>query len=151
MGSLQCPECHNWYLDNRRLGLHRRMAHGVPGAHHHGKPKPRVKRIAGVEDKVVGWMREHPGSHHHSEVAEALGYIVGTDRVVKLMSSAKRHGQPITSDGHGNWSYVANLPAKAPVSPPEPPQTNGKVHFTSQRIVLLLTDTEGREWVAEPR
>jgi hypothetical protein len=154
MGTLKCPECETWHLDNRRLGLHRRNAHGIPGAHTHNRSKRKTKRraISGVGDLAVNWLQENPGPHHYKDVGQ--GVSVSPERIIKILSSAKQAGAPIANDGHGNWSYSPNghnLPAKAPQRPVERPEANGKVHFTSQRIVLLLTDTEGREWVAEPR
>jgi hypothetical protein len=160
-GSLVCPECqvdgvHYQAKDNRLLGLHRRNHHGVIGTHHHprhkAKPaptKPRNPRSNGVQEQVVAWLRDHPGKHNHREIAEAFGVDPKTDRMVKTLSSAKSRGQLIESDGHGHWYYSgATLPVKAPE--PEAP-ANGQVHFVSQQIVLLLRDSEGREWVAEPR
>jgi hypothetical protein len=158
-GSLVCPECQvagTRYLakDNRLLGLHRRNHHGVPGSHHKGrrKAKPVTPRSNGVQEQVVTWLRDHPGMHNHRQIAEALGIDPSTDRMVKTLSTAKARGQSIASDGHGHWYYSgeqAALPVKA--VPPEPEPSNGQVHFVSQQIVLLLTDSEGREWVASPR
>jgi hypothetical protein len=157
-GSLVCPECqvagvHHEAKDNRLLGLHRRNHHGVAGTHHHprrkAKPTPVNPRSYGVQDQVVNWLRDHPGKHDHREIAEALGVDPGTDRMIKTLSSAKSRGQLVQSDGHGHWYYSgATLPVKAPE--PEAP-ANGQVHFVSQQIVLLLRDSTGREWVAEPR
>jgi hypothetical protein len=155
-GSLVCPECqvagtHYQAKDNRLLGLHRRNHHGVVGTrgHPHRKAKRVIKpRPNGVQEQVVAWLRDHPGRHNHRQIAEALGVDPGTDRMVKTLSSAKSRGQLIESDGHGHWYYSgATLPVKAP----EPPASNGQVHFISQQVVLLLTDSEGREWVASPR
>jgi hypothetical protein len=156
-GSLVCPECqvagtHYQAKDNRLLGLHRRNHHGIPGSHHHPRRKakatPTNPRSNGVQEQVVAWLRDHPGRHNHRQVAEALGIDPGTDRMVKTLSSAKMRGQPIESDGHGHWYYSgATLPVKAP----EPEVSNGHVHFVSQQIVLLLRDSDGREWVAAPR
>jgi hypothetical protein len=163
-GSLVCPECqvagkHYEAKDNRLLGLHRRNSHGVPGTHHHARRKtrstkakaaPANPRSNGVQDQVVAWLRDHPGLHNHRQIAEALGVDPKTDRMIKTLSVAKMRGQPVASDGHGHWYYSgATLPVKAPE--PEAPANNGQVHFVSQQIVLLLTDSEGREWVAEPR
>jgi hypothetical protein len=161
-GSLTCPECqiageHYQAKDNRVLGLHRRTSHGIAGAHHKGAKPARRKgqRTNGIEEKAAEWLRTHPGTHRAPEMAVAWGIDPSNDRVVKILSSAKRHGHLVTSDGNGNWYHTGpaprNLPAKAPERPPEPAEANGKVHFVSQQIVLLLTDTEGREWVAEPR
>jgi hypothetical protein len=157
-GSLVCPECqvagtHYQAKDNRLLGLHRRNHHGIPGSHHH--PRRKVAKAAnprsnGVQELVVAWLRDHPGRHNHRQIAEALGIDPGTDRMVKTLSSAKSRGQLIESDGHGHWYYSgATLPVKAPE--PEPSVSNGHVHFVSQQIVLLLRDSDGREWVAAPR
>jgi hypothetical protein len=158
-GSLVCPECqvagtHYQAKDNRLLGLHRRNNHGVPGTHHHPrrktKPAPTKRRSHGPQDQVVAWLRDHPGMHNHREIAEALGVDPGSSRMVKTLSTAKGRGQSVQSDGNGNWYYSgAKLPVKAPE--PEAPASNGQVHFVSQQIVLLLTDSEGREWVASPR
>jgi hypothetical protein len=159
-GSLVCPECqvagtHYQAKDNRLLGLHRRNQHGVPGSHHHVRRKVKATKPAappsnGAQALVVAWLRDHPGMHDHREIAEALGIGPGTGRMVKTLSSAKSRGQLIDSDGHGRWYYSGSkLPVKAPE--PEVPVSNGQVHFVSQQIVLLLRDSEGREWVASPR
>jgi hypothetical protein len=160
-GSLVCPECqvagtHYQARDNRLLGLHRRNHHGVPGTHHHPRRKakraPANPRSNGVQDQVVAWLRDHPGMHNHREIAEALGVDPQTDRMVKTLSTAKGRGQLVDSDGQGHWYYSGQrppLPVKAPE--PEALASNGQVRFVSQQIVLLLRDSEGREWVAEPR
>jgi hypothetical protein len=158
-GSRVCPECqvagtHYEAKDNRLLGLHRRNHHGVVGTHHHPRrkanPAPISPRSSGVQDMVVNWLRDHPGMHNHRQIAEALGIDPGTDRMVKTLSTAKMRGQSIASDGHGHWYYSGDR-ATLPVKAPEPEPANGQVHFVSQQIVLLLTDSEGREWVASPR
>jgi hypothetical protein len=160
-GSLVCPECqvagaHYQAKDNRLLGLHRRNHHGVVGTrgHPHRKAKrvPTKPRSNGAQEQVVAWLRDHPGRHNHRQIAEALGTDPGTDRMIKTLSSAKARGQSIASDGQGNWSYTGEARPNLPVKAPEPEvSANGQVHFVSQQIVLLLTDSEGREWVAEPR
>jgi hypothetical protein len=161
-GSLVCPECqvagvHYQAQDNRLLGLHRRNQHGVPGTHHHARRKTKTtakpapgSTSNGAQARVVAWLRDHPGMHDHREIAEALGVDPQSGRMVKTLSSAKSRGQLVESDGHGHWYYSgAKLPVKAP--DPGPRASNGQVHFVSQQIVLLLRDSEGREWVASPR
>lgn len=73
-------------------------------------------------------------------------------RIGKSLSASKMRGSSVISDGHGNWHYVEGETLPAVVKPKaEPKPTNGQVHFVSQQIVLLLRDSEGREWVASPR
>lgn len=146
---LTCPECGYLAKDNRVLGLHRRTVHGVPGAHHNSRRK--VKRpVAAKVNLYVQWLADHPGTYSTTDIAAAMG--AEATRVGKTLSASKSRGQSVTSDGHGNWHYIGEAKTeRLPVKTPDPKPTNGQVHFVSQQIVLLLRDSEGREWLASPR
>lgn len=147
---LTCPECGYLAKDNRLLGLHRRNHHGVLGSHHHPGRKTKRPRPPAKVNVYVQWLADHPGTYSTVDIAAALG--AEATRVGKNLSASKSRGQPVISDGKGNWHYTGEAKTeRLPVKTPDPKPTNGQVHFVSQQIVLLLRDSEGREWLASPR
>jgi hypothetical protein len=167
MPDFTCPECTEQgkeFISKTAAGLggHRKVVHGVQGSSRstldgqrrsrRAKPKPLSQA-----NIYVRWLAEHPGPHNITAIGAAIG--AEATKVGKSLSASKVRGYPVVNDGRGNWEYTngahlsANLPAKVKVVPPEPkPEpSNGQVHFVSQQIVLLLRDSEGREWVASPR
>lgn len=161
MDNLVCPECAEQGIAYQAknpagLGGHRKGAHGVQGqsrsildARRRQNGKRKSQRPAKV-NLYVQWLADNPGTHNITEIAVALG--AEATRVGKNLSASKARGQSVINDGHGNWHYTGEAKTeRLPVKAPDPKPTNGQVHFVSQQIVLLLTDSEGREWVASPR
>jgi hypothetical protein len=163
MADNPCPECAAQgkavtLKSPAGLGGHRFTVHGIRGQDRSSKRRrrqprpPRPQRLAKA-NLYVQYLADHPGTHSITEMGAALG--AEATRVGKSLSASKVRGYPIASDGHGNWHHIEaeNLPVVAvQANPePEPEPANGQVHFVSQQIVLLLRDSEGREWVAAPR
>jgi hypothetical protein len=167
MPDFTCPECTEQgkeFTSKTAAGLggHRKVVHGVQGSsratldgqRRARRAKPKLKSLSQA-NIYIRWLAEHPGPHNITAIGAAIG--IEATKVGKSLSASKVRGYPVVNDGRGNWEYTngaplsANLPAKVKAVPPEPKPSNGQVHFVSQQIVLLLRDSEGREWVASPR
>ena len=149
LSNLTCPECGYEARDNRVLGLHRRTAHGVPGAHHNSKRKTK-RPVPAKVNLYVQWLADHPGTHNITEIAAVLGGEA--TRVGKNLSASKARGQSVISDGRGNWHYTgeANLPevvsnGHKPVNNRhQPPQVvDDEIQIFSVRRAFLLDTSEG--------
>ena len=74
---IKCPECGIERKDNRTLGLHRRTAHGVPGAHHlrDAERHAHVRKAPKVASKALVPV----ANNHKPEFARLEDFVVLQD------------------------------------------------------------------------
>jgi hypothetical protein len=165
---LTCEICGYVASEPKVLGSHKRFKHGIAGTSHSAelravaKKKGRRRGSGTLIEAVLGYLDAYRGPHHTEDIATELG--LRTDQVKNAISKAKISGEPIGSDGSGNWRWTGDLKVRASSRPtkttisrelvPVETTTNGNGHkertFTAvdKTDIELLDDGDGGLWLA---
>ena len=167
---LTCTICGHVASEPRALGTHKRWKHGIAGtsrsaqlrAEWVAKQKRRQQAPRGaIMGDVLAYLEENRGPHHLDDIANDLD--LNWMQVRNALNKAKVNGNPVGSDGGGNWRWTGGLEVRASSKPPrttisrelvpvEQANGNGKAHrqYTSVDMtdMDLLDDGEGGLWLA---
>jgi hypothetical protein len=122
---LTCNVCGYVASEAKSLGTHKRSKHGIAGTSKSAtvrqryvaeRKRRRQARSGTIIDTVLAYLEANRGPHHYDDICEALD--LDLSQVKNALSKAKINGQPIGSDGNGNWRWTEGLEVRASSRPP---------------------------------